>query len=259
MIRVSRISIAPVRGLGLEHPPSVELGPTGVLEDRRFFLADQTGRLVDGLRLGFLVQIRAHTDPAGRTLRLEFPDGAVVDGEVEVAEPVHTIVYNRIAEGHAVVGPWAGAIADFAGRPITLVRCDRPGGTRTKNAVSLVSDGSLRELAGQAGVEDVDGRRFRMLFELEGGAAHEEDRWIGHEVAIGTARLSITHPDARCAITTHDPDSGTPDLDTLRTIIRYRGLRDDTKIDFGVLGEVAAPGRVSVGDAVSVLEAVSPA
>jgi uncharacterized protein YcbX len=256
MPSVARISIAPVRGLGLEHPTSVELGPTGVLEDRRFFLSDQGGRLVDGLRLGFLVQIRAHTDPEGRTLRLEFPDGSVVDGEIEVAEPVHAVVYNRIAEGHAVVGPWAGAIADFLGRPVTLVRCDRPGGTRTKNAVSLVSDGSLRALAANAGVEDVDGRRFRMLFELAGGVAHEEDRWIGQDVSVGTARLSITHPDARCAITTHDPDTGEPDLDTLRTIIRYRGLRDDTKIDFGVLGEVAVPGRVSVGDEV---ELVRPA
>jgi uncharacterized protein len=253
MPHVSRISIAPVRGLGLEHPTSVELRPTGVLEDRRFFLADQTGRLVDGLRAGFLVQIRAHTDPEGRTLRLEFPDGTVIDGEVELAEPVHTVVYNRIAEGHAVVGPWAGAIAGFAGRPVTLVRCDRPGGTRTKNAVSLVSDGSLRELRVHAGVEDVDGRRFRMLFELEGAAAHEEDGWIGREVVLGAATLSITHPDARCAITTHDPDTGEPDLDTLRTIIGYRGLRDDKKIDFGVLGEVAVPGRVSVGDEVDLI------
>ena len=256
MPSVSRISIAPVRGLGLEHPTSVELGPTGVLEDRRFFLSDQGGRLVDGLRLGALVQVRAHTDPEGRTLRLEFPDGRTVDGDVVIAEPVHTVVYNRVAEGHAVVGPWAGAIADFIGRPVTLVRCDRPGGTRTKNAVSLVSDGSLRELAAHAGVADVDGRRFRMLFELEGGFAHQEDGWIGRDIAIGTARLSITHPDARCAITTHDPDTGEPDLDTLRTIIAYRGMREDTKIDFGVLGEVASPGRVSVGDEVQLLDAV---
>src|SRR5713101_2346772 len=108
MLTVSRISIAPVRGLGLEHPASVELGATGVLEDRRFFLADQGGRLVDGLRAGFLVQIGAHTDPEGKTLRLDCTDGTIVDGTVEVAEPVHTIVYNRIAEGRAVVGPWAG-------------------------------------------------------------------------------------------------------------------------------------------------------
>jgi uncharacterized protein YcbX len=250
MARIARISIAPVRGLGLEHPESVDLGPTGVLEDRRFYLADRNGRLVDGLRAGMLVQVRSHTDPEGRTLRLEFPDGQVVEGEVELGEPVHTVVYNRIADGHAVLGPWAGAISDFLGNHVTLVRCDRPGGTRTKNAVSLVSDGSLRELAARAEVDDVDGRRFRMLFELEGATAHEEDGWIGASIAVGSAVLSITHPDARCAVTTQDPDTGEPDLDTLRTIIGYRGLREGKKIDFGVLGEVTAPGRVSVGDKV---------
>jgi hypothetical protein len=33
----------------------------------------------------------------------------------------------------------------------------------------------------------VDGRRFRMLFEIDGVGPHEEDSWIGHEVQIGHA------------------------------------------------------------------------
>ena len=50
-----------------------------------------------------------------------------------------------------------------------------PGGTRRGNPTSIVSDGSLRELAAHAGVESVDGRRFRMLINLEDAVAHEED------------------------------------------------------------------------------------
>jgi hypothetical protein len=122
--------------------------------------------------------------------------------------------------------------------------------------VSLVSDGSLRELAAHLEIPEVDGRRFRMLIELEGARAHEEDTWIGEEVAVGSAVLHITKPDARCAITTQDPDTGERDLDTLRTIIRYRGFRQgdpERKIDFGVLGEVHRPGTVTVGDTVRVV------
>ena len=92
-----------------------------------------------------------------------------------------------------------------------------------------------------------------MLIELEGAAPHEEDTWIGGAVEIGSAVVSITKPDARCAITTQNPDTGERDLDTLRTLIRYRGFRagdPEKKIDFGVLGEVLTPGR-SVGDEVS--------
>jgi hypothetical protein len=95
-----------------------------------------------------------------------------------------------------------------------------------------------------------------MLIELEGAAAHEEDSWIGGSVAIGGAVIEVTKPDARCAITTQDPDTGERNLDTLRTLIRYRGFRagdPERKIDFGVLGEVLRPGRVSVGDEVTVL------
>lgn len=255
MLRVARISIAPVRSLGLEHPDAVDLTDTGVVEDRRFYLIDDAGRLVDQLVSGALVQVFAHTDPEATRLRLSFPDGTVIDDVVELAEGVETDVFGRTAFGHVVVGPWAAALESFASRRVRVARCDRPGGTRVKNAVSLIGDGSLSELARQVALESVDARRFRMLFELEGAEAHEEDRWLGGKIAIGTAVLEITKPDARCAITTHDPDTGERDLDTLRTIIGYRGLREGRKVDFGVLGEVAVGGRVRVGDSVELVEA----
>jgi uncharacterized protein len=253
MPRVVRISIAPVRGLGLEHPDAVDLTTVGVVEDRRFYLIDDQGRHIDQLVSGALVQVGAHTDPEGAHLRMTFPDGTVIEDAVELGEAIETTIVNRIAVGHVVLGPWGDALASFAGRRIRVVRCDRPGGTRVANAVSLITDGSLRELASRASQPSVDGRRFRMLFELEGAEAHEEDGWLGGQIAVGGAVLSITKPDARCAITTLDPDTGARDIDTLRTIIGYRGLREGRKVDFGVLGEVATPGRVRVGDEVSVV------
>src|SRR5262245_3850376 len=264
MPKVSRLSIAPVRALGLLHPTSIDVDEGGVREDRRFYLIDEHGHILDRLRAGRLVQVQARTNPEATWLRMRFPDGRVIGGDVTLGEPVKTHVYGREAYGHVVGGPWAAALEPFAGgRRLLLVRCDRPGGTRIKpgetqarNTVSLVSDGSLRELAAQLQADEVDGRRFRMLIELEGATAHQEDPWIGGQVAIGSAVLRITKPDARCAITTQDPDTGERDLDTLRTIIRYRGFRandPDKKIDFGVLGEVDVPGRIAVGDEIRVL------
>ena len=264
MIRVSRLSIAPVRALGLSHPTSIDVDESGVAEDRRFYLVDEHGRLVDRILAGALVQVQAATDPAGSRLRLRFPDGRVIEGDVRLDEPVRTQMYGREAVGRVVGGPWAAALEPFARRRLLLVRCEVAGGTRirpgesqVRNAVSLVSDGSLEELARHLGVERVDARRFRMLIELEGAMAHEEDTWIGGQLAIGSAVLRITKPDARCAITTQDPESGERDLDTLRTILRYRGFRANDaehKIDFGVLGEVDVPGRIEVGDSVAVME-----
>jgi uncharacterized protein len=255
MPRVARISIAPVRGLGLEHPASVDLTEVGVLEDRRFYLIDDAGRHVDQLVSGELVQVSAHTDPDATRLRLAFPDGTLIDEPIELGEAEVTTIVKRTAVGHVVLGPWGDALAPFAGRRVRIVRCDRPGGTRVENAVSLIGDGSLQELANRVGRPSVDGRRFRMLFEVEGAEPHEEDTWLGGRIAVGDAVLAITKPDARCAITTQDPDTGTRDIDALRTIIGYRGLREGRKVDFGVLGEVATPGRVRVGDEVRVVVA----
>ena len=269
MLRVARLSIAPVRALGLQHPAFIDVDRDGVLEDRRFYLVDGHGRLVDRLLAGGLVQVAAETNAGATWLRLTFPDGRVVEGDVALHEPVRTDIYNRVAFGRVVGGPFAAALEAYAHRPVLLVRCDRPGGTRIKlgedhvrNGVSIVSDGSIAELARQLGVESVDGRRFRMLIEVEGAAAHEEDTWIGSDVEIGSAVIEITKPDARCAITTQSPETGERDLDTLRTILRYRGFRADDpdhKIDFGVLGEVAVPGRIGVGDEIVVRQAAAVA
>jgi uncharacterized protein YcbX len=253
MPRVARFSIAPVRSLGLEHPTEIDVTELGVVEDRRFFLTDDTNRLVDGIVVGRLVQVAAHTDQEARTLRMTFPDGTVIEDEVQLGEHVETPIHGRTGVGHVVIGPWGEALAHIAGRPIRVVRCDRPGGTRAGNPTSIISDGSLRELAAHAGVDEVDPRRFRMLIDLEGAKAHEEDTWIGGRIAIGEAILRVTKPDARCAITTQDPDTGVRDLDTLRTIIGYRGLRNGKDADFGVLADVERPGRIRVGDEVSVL------
>lgn len=254
MPHATRFSIAPVRSLGLEHPDEIDITEVGVVEDRRFYLTDDTNRLVDRLVVGELVQISAHIDPGATRLRLAFPDGTVIDEDVRLGGAVQTPIHGRTAVGRVVDGPWAEALSAFAGRAIRLVRCDRPAGTRDGNPTSLVSDGSLAALAGHAGVGAVDARRFRMLIELEGAEPHEEDTWVGRRIAIGDAVLAVTEPDARCAITTQDPDTGVRDLDTLRTLIAYRGLRDGKYADFGVLADVERPGRVRLGDEVVVLD-----
>ncbi|HZM72528.1 MAG TPA: MOSC N-terminal beta barrel domain-containing protein [Candidatus Polarisedimenticolia bacterium] len=255
---VTRFSIAPVRSLGLEHPDTIDLTTVGVREDRRFYLVDQDGRLVDRLVSGRLAPIGAHTDADGERLRLTFPHGNVVEDDVRLGEAVETYVYGRTAVGHVVEGPWAVALEPYARRWVRLVRTDRPGGTRDRAHASLVSRASVLALSAAAEVADVDARRFRMLIEIDGTAAHEEDRWVGGRIAIGDAILRINERDARCAITTQNPDTGERDVDTLRTIIRYRGLIPDRhgapKAMFGVLADIDQPGRIHLGDEVRVLD-----
>lgn len=254
MPSVARFSIAPVRSLGLQHPDEIDVTELGVVEDRRFFLSDMSNRLVDRIIVGRLVQVESRTDPGATWLWMRFPDGTVVEDEVRLGEAVETPIHGRTGVGHVVIGPWADALESIAGRRVRVIRCDRPGGTRVGNPTSLVSDGSIRRLTDQFGLDAIDARRFRMLIELTGAEAHEEDGWIGGRIAVGDAILRVTKPVARCAITTQDPETGTRDLDTLRTIIDYRGLRDGKHADFGILADVERPGRIRLGDEVTVLE-----
>ncbi len=254
---VIRFSVAPVRSLALEHPTEILLTDSGVAEDRRFYLIDERGFLVDRVVVGRLAQAAAHTDPAAETLRITLPGGAVLEDQVRLGDPVETPLHGRVAIGHEVIGPWTEALSALAERPVRLIRTDRIGGTRRGNAASLVTQGSIDELARHAGVASVDGRRFRMLIDLDGTTAHEEDDWIGRRIAVGATVLLVTERDARCSITTQDPDTGERDLDTLRTILRYRGQMPDSKgapkAMFGVLAEVVRPGLIRIGDEVHVL------
>jgi uncharacterized protein YcbX len=252
--RVVRISIAPVKSLGLVHPEAVELERGGVRGNRRFWLVDETGRLFNNKRNGPMVRVSSEWDEDTRELALVFPDGRRVEGIVELGDPVDSEMYGHPHPSRQVIGPWQDALAAHVGRRLTLLwaeahACDRGfrGGT-----VSLVSRASLERLRQEAGADDpVDGRRFRMLFEIDGVGAHEEDEWLGTQVRVGDATIVLNGDVGRCLVTSHDPDRGVTDLDTLGVLAKYRREGRNEPLPFGVYGSVVVPGRVRVGDPVA--------
>jgi len=254
---VSWITYAPVKGLALVHPQEVELTPAGVPGDRRFHLVDDRGRLAGAKVAGPLVQVRAAYDDAQRRLTLTFPDGEVVDGIVELGEPLVTQFWGARLPGRLVVGPWAEALSRARGKPLRLVEADRPERAVDRGregAVTLLSTAALEPLAQRAGAPARDGRRFRMLFGIDGVEPHAEDGWIGREVRVGAAVVVPRGHVGRCLVTSRDPDTGAPDVDTLGALRAYRRDLDTTEpLAFGVFGEVRVPGRVALGDAVEPL------
>ncbi|MGH7357691.1 MAG: MOSC domain-containing protein [Candidatus Rokuibacteriota bacterium] len=250
MPSVARLSTTPVKSLLLHHPEEILLEPFGVAADRRFYLVRQDGRLLAGLHHGPLALVRAEWGAGRDRLALTFPDGEVVEAEVALAEPVLTDFWGHRVEGRVVEGPWAAALSRFASRAVRLVKAEEPAGGVDAEPLTLVSSESIAELARRAGAEALDGRRFRMLLEIEGCAPHEEDTWAGRRVRIGGAVVEIGGPVPRCATTTRDPSTGRRDFDALREIAEYRGKREGKKVDFGVYARVIEPGRVRVGDPV---------
>jgi uncharacterized protein YcbX len=251
MPTVAWLTIAPVKGLALVAREEILLERHGVSENRRFFLVDENGRKVNQKDCGPIGLVRPRWDERAETLELTFPDGSTVGGPVEVDGGLTADFFGGPVSGRLVVGPWSRALSDYAGRELRLVQTDPGGGVdRPRGTVTLLSTGSLAALGGRLAAE-VDPRRFRMLIGIDGTSPHEEDEWIGRTVRIGEALVRPLGHAGRCAVTTQNPETGRPDLDTLRGIRSYR--EDGTEpIPFGVWGEVAEPGRIRLGDAVQV-------
>ena len=250
MPTVVQISTAPVKGFAPDHPAEVELTERGVVENRRFLLVDGEGRRLRSSLTPWPVVVRGAYDAEAETLRIAFPDGEFVEGSAlggdEIVWPQfsHGVVEARLVEGR-----WNDKLSALAGHPVRIARPQTAGECQSR-VVSLLSSASLARLERAAG-RTIDPRRFRLLFAVDGcDRPHQEDEWIGRRVQIGDAIVKLLGPIDRCAVTTRSPDTGLRDLDTLRLIKEYRGLRDEKYVDFGVFGDVERPGRVRVGDAV---------
>jgi len=250
---IAWISVTPVKGLALRQLDECELTELGVAGDRQFFLVDENDRLVNSKGLGVLQQIVARFDD--ETLALEFPDGTKVAQEVEFDGSLDARFWGVTVPVRVVDGPWSEAISDFAGRALRLVRPPGPAPDRMRGgAATLLGTASLEAMARVFGIDEVDGRRFRMNFGIDGLEEHEEDDWLGRRVRLGDAIVVPQGNVGRCAVTTQNPETGKPDLDTLKALAAYRGQLESTEpLPFGVHAAVAEAGRVKLGDRVEPL------
>jgi uncharacterized protein YcbX len=240
---VARINVTPVKGLALHHPAAVELTAAGARDDRRFLLADEAGRLVNGKRVGGGLNLAsAEWDTATQRLTVHLPGGEEIAAVVDRGRSLDVEVYGRRLACRVVEGPFAEALSRLAGLPVLLL--ERPEGSWATDArpATLVSRASLEAFGG-------DGRRFRMLLELDELEAYAEDRWQGWRVRAGDVELLVEQPTPRCVLPSFDPDTAERTTDMLREILAVRGPIDGQPC-LGVYAEVAAGGVVRVGDAV---------
>jgi hypothetical protein len=252
-ITVTGLLTTPVKGTRVFEVAEIELGERGARGDRAFYVIDERGRMVNGKNFKRLQTVMADHDRAAGTLELSFPDGERTAGSVEYGDTVTTSFFSRPKAARELRGPWSGALSEFFDAPLRLVGAESGVDRGRKGGVSVISRASLQRLADVAECDAVDGRRFRMLIELDGIAAHEEDTWLGRRVRIGGAVVRPHGHVGRCAITTRHPDTAEGDLDTLKMLATYRHKLDTTEpLAFGIHGAVLEGGPVRIGDPVTV-------
>lgn len=92
-------------------------------------------------------------------------------------------------------------------------------------SISLLNLASIRALSQKMG-HDLDPRRFRGNFWVDGLAPWEEFDWVGETITIGGLPFRVEDRIERCLATTANPKTGRRDADTLGTLETGWGHRD---------------------------------
>ncbi|MDD2861337.1 MAG: MOSC domain-containing protein [Acidiphilium sp.] len=182
--------------------------------------------------------LEARFDADRSLLTLVARDGAALD-----ADPL-------TASGREAIGGFIAAALPTAMRGVPRFVhvgdehsfCDHDG-----QVISLIGLGSLAALSAAVG-SPREKMRFRANIYVEGVEAWAEFGWIGRTLAIGAARLVVVERINRCAATCVNPGTGLRDANPVKELMTHFG-----HVDCGVFAEVVTPGRIGVGDAVTVM------
>jgi Uncharacterized Fe-S protein len=219
----------PVKSMTSESLDSVEVSWNGLAGDRRW--AFIRGSIVSN---GFpWMTIRQRADMWKYRPRFVEPDRPDVS---------QTMVTTPSGEELDVTDP---ALAAELGEGVTLIRQTR--GIFDALPLSLISTRTVDELSALTGMA-LEPRRFRpnIVVEPFEDAEYPEDSWVGHTLNFGEVKMRVDKRDKRCVVTNVDPDSAERNPTVLRTIQAER------QSCLGVYGSTVQPGRLSVGDSITI-------
>ncbi|MFB7619021.1 MOSC domain-containing protein [Kitasatospora sp. NPDC056181] len=222
----------PVKSTGGERLDSVDVDERGLAGDRLYAVRDGAGRFGSGKNTRRFRRMDG-------LLRLSSRLGHRLDAP-ELFDPL----------GRPVADPTAFLRAYLQRPDVALAREDAVSHF-DQLPVSVLTTASLDWVREAAPSAVVDVRRFRpniLLRTPPGTPPFVEDTWFGREArgsARGGARLAFARSSERCAMTT----AAQPGLPHAPEILKALAQAHDNRLD--ALAEIATPGRLNVGDALS--------
>lgn len=217
----------PVKSVGGESLPSVEVGVSGLVGDRAWAVYGADGKLASGKH-------------SRRFRRMD---------------PVFGLVARRDAEGRTwVVLPGEGPALE-AGRPGTDEQLSRHFGEPVRLGVetdfmhqdaaqvSIVGTATLKELGRREGDgRPLDPRHLRANIVVQTDVPYAEESWIGREVTIGGVRLGVTEAIERCRMV------GIAQVGLAERPGMLRAISDHHDLLAGIYARVVIPGWIAVGE-----------
>ncbi len=270
---VEGLFVHPLKSAGAISVDVLELDARGATGDRRWLLVDNAGMAMTAREFHRLALIRPAFTEADRngSLQLDAPGFSTCNVRVPTDPTTRSVrIWIDDVPAHDagdMVAEWCsdaiGAncrmvyLADRAARPLQAKYAGSLPYTDRQVAFSdgapllllgLASIDALNARLEEQGAEAVNYRRFRPNVLLAGTSAHEEDTW--REIAISDVTIGVGSQCPRCVMTTIDPDTAEGGAEPLRELSRYR--RTESGVVFAMNATHAAPGKISVGDRVTV-------
>ncbi len=266
-MKVTGLSIYPVKSLGGRPVDSASVEPQGLTGDRRWCLVDGAGEVVTARECHDLLRLDAEIIDE-ETIRLtDRADGAEILVDTPLGLPAVPVSLSRMpcaTPADDDVNEW---ISTQVGRPLRLVwqedsssrSISESHGGEPGDVVSmadtgpllLVSESSLKQLnewivLNSPGAEALDMLRFRPNVVIDGAEPFAEDIW--KSVQIGEVTFRTTELCDRCVMTTIDPVTLAKGKEPIRTLARHRRWEGATW--FGTRLTPRGGGILRVGDAV---------
>lgn len=227
----------PVSSMAGEALAELAIGEDGVVGDRIFGVRDaHTGTIASPGR-----NHRFVTVPNGFARYVE-PDGIELS-----ADGLHWAGPNDVEERERleIIFGFTPHFEPFVARNSTGFR------PRYEHApIHLLTTAAMRNLRKLLPGAVIEPQRFRpnILLDLaEGDETAPEHHWVGRQLSIGDAVLSVTEPCVRCPFVTIAQDGVPKDAEVLRQIVQHHDSH------FGIYCDVVTPGRVRFGDHTTLL------
>ena len=238
-VKVSGLYRYPVQSVRGEELAQATFGPSGIIGDRAFAIAD--------LELGAV----SHSSRAKKNYRPLVTWNARYLTAADAAAPV---VELDFVDGSSIRSDDArinAVISERLGMAAAFVRNDGSRVPKLYDAshCHLLTTATLKRLAQEHPSGNFAPARFRPNIMLDAGAAigFLEEGWLGQHVSVGTATFDVNDVCKRCAMTTRAQGDLPDDPGILHATVANKTVA-------GVYGAVAKQGVVKVGDAVKVLE-----
>jgi uncharacterized protein YcbX len=244
-MQLTRICRHPIKAHGREDLASVLLSAGACLpDDRRWAVAHEAAKLSTGWNPCSNFH-RGAKAPALMAITAELRDDSVTLRHPDL--PDLTFRPDETADlQHFLV--WVARLspADRA-QPAQIISADRGMTDSDFPSISILCTASLDALGEKLG-QPLSADRFRGNLWLAGTAPFAEFDWIGRDIQIGSAVLTVRERITRCRATMVNPETGQIDADTLGTLESAYGHKD-----FGVYAIVKQSGMIAVSDKAKLL------